>query len=384
MSNSGGQRAQAGDGGGSAVLTSCKPDQTTAAPAHSARNRRRRGGRGSGCRRADRGGGGPGGGRQGLLVGHRDGAAGHFAHGPVIRVKCFHHLWSSAAREGQGSAWSPTDRYKPCWGRGGATPRFWTPTTPPTNCWPEVPWGGGGGGGGHWRGGSGRANGGGGIGGAGGVVGVLGAAESPPPGYWGYHALHSGCQNARIRLFAGVGYPVPTTWTVLVCVHELHYPPPPAPPFARTMKRVHSWTETIPTVVLTRSLSVRATRGPRQRAHHHRTIHVPSSESAAGGRLRHLISARGGGGTKWQDRNRPQHTTPPAQLTEQTSSSRTLGKWNHRIAMAPFVAETETERPFWLRGGLRRALCECRSAPRIFPRKVRSIQMLRKQHLPLV
>ena len=31
---------------------------------------------------------------------------------------------------------------------GGATPRFWTPTTPPTNCWPEAPWGGGGGGGG--------------------------------------------------------------------------------------------------------------------------------------------------------------------------------------------------------------------------------------------
>ena len=25
---------------------------------------------------------------------------------------------------------------------GGATPRFWTPTTPPTNCWPEAPWGG--------------------------------------------------------------------------------------------------------------------------------------------------------------------------------------------------------------------------------------------------
>ena len=27
---------------------------------------------------------------------------------------------------------------------GGATPRFWTPTSPPTNCWPEAPWGGGG------------------------------------------------------------------------------------------------------------------------------------------------------------------------------------------------------------------------------------------------
>ena len=35
--------------------------------------------------------------------------------------------------------------------RGGATPRFWTPTTPPTNCWPEAPWGGGGGGRGSWR-----------------------------------------------------------------------------------------------------------------------------------------------------------------------------------------------------------------------------------------
>ena len=31
-------------------------------------------------------------------------------------------------------------------GGGGATPRFRTPTTPPTNCWPEAPWGGLGGG----------------------------------------------------------------------------------------------------------------------------------------------------------------------------------------------------------------------------------------------
>ena len=31
---------------------------------------------------------------------------------------------------------------------GGATPRSWTPTTPPTNCWPKAPRGGGGGGGG--------------------------------------------------------------------------------------------------------------------------------------------------------------------------------------------------------------------------------------------
>ena len=28
--------------------------------------------------------------------------------------------------------------------RGGATPRFWTPTTPPTECWPEAPGEGGG------------------------------------------------------------------------------------------------------------------------------------------------------------------------------------------------------------------------------------------------
>ena len=32
----------------------------------------------------------------------------------------------------------------PSEGTGGATPRFWTPTTPPTNCWLEAPWGGGG------------------------------------------------------------------------------------------------------------------------------------------------------------------------------------------------------------------------------------------------
>ena len=53
---------------------------------------------------------------------------------------------------------------------GGATHRFWTPTTPPTNCWPEAPWGGGGGGGGGGIGGGGggsrRGDGGGGIGGA--------------------------------------------------------------------------------------------------------------------------------------------------------------------------------------------------------------------------
>ena len=39
---------------------------------------------------------------------------------------------------------------------GGATPRSWTPTTPPTNCWPKAPRGGGGGGGGLEGGGSGR------------------------------------------------------------------------------------------------------------------------------------------------------------------------------------------------------------------------------------
>ena len=41
---------------------------------------------------------------------------------------------------------------------GGATPRFWTPTTPPTNCWPEAPWGGG-----ALEGGSRRGKGGGGL-----------------------------------------------------------------------------------------------------------------------------------------------------------------------------------------------------------------------------
>ena len=81
---------------------------------------------------------------------------------------------------------------------GGATPRFWTPTTPPTNCWPEAPWGGlgrgigggvqggqlGGGLGGAWGGGSGRVGWGGGPCGGGGVVGVLGPVESPPPWPW--------------------------------------------------------------------------------------------------------------------------------------------------------------------------------------------------------
>ena len=42
--------------------------------------------------------------------------------------------------------WGPRDctGYVAC--TGGPTPRVWTPTTPPTNCWPEAPRGGGGGG----------------------------------------------------------------------------------------------------------------------------------------------------------------------------------------------------------------------------------------------
>ena len=58
-------------------------------------------------------------------------------------------------------------------GGGGATPRFWTPTTPPTKCWPEAPWGGGGG-----RGGGGGGGGGGGIGGGGLGRGELGGGVS--------------------------------------------------------------------------------------------------------------------------------------------------------------------------------------------------------------
>ena len=42
----------------------------------------------------------------------------------------------------------PKKKYCP----GGATSRFWTPTTPPTNSRPEAPWGGGLGGGGFWEG----------------------------------------------------------------------------------------------------------------------------------------------------------------------------------------------------------------------------------------
>ena len=58
---------------------------------------------------------------------------------------------------------------------GGATPQFWTPTTPPTNCRPEAPWGGGGGGG----------LGGGGLGGAPGRA-VPGGGGGRFPGFpWG-------------------------------------------------------------------------------------------------------------------------------------------------------------------------------------------------------
>ena len=38
----------------------------------------------------------------------------------------------------KGQAW--THHFAPAaprGGGGGATPRFWMPTTPPTNCWPE-------------------------------------------------------------------------------------------------------------------------------------------------------------------------------------------------------------------------------------------------------
>ena len=52
-----------------------------------------------------------------------------------------------------------------CTGKGGATPRVWTPT-PPLNRWPEDPWGGGS----RWGDFGGR-----------GTAGVLGPAESPPP-----------------------------------------------------------------------------------------------------------------------------------------------------------------------------------------------------------
>ena len=85
-------------------------------------------------------------------------------------------------------------------GHGGATPRFWTPTTPPTNCWPEAP-GGGGGGGGHWRGGfkEGQIWGGVGIGGAGGGLqeGRLGGGGGPGHSNW-----HNTAQNKLRTHFA--------------------------------------------------------------------------------------------------------------------------------------------------------------------------------------
>ena len=45
---------------------------------------------------------------------------------------------------------------------GGGDSSVLDANDPPTDCWPEAPWGGGGGGG-HWRGGSGRGLGGGGV-----------------------------------------------------------------------------------------------------------------------------------------------------------------------------------------------------------------------------
>ena len=70
---------------------------------------------------------------------------------------------------------------------GGATPRFWTPTTPPTNCWPEAPLGGWGGGGASEGGGSGRAKGGGYRRGGGGAPGgsVGGGSKWGNSGWWG-------------------------------------------------------------------------------------------------------------------------------------------------------------------------------------------------------
>ena len=75
-------------------------------------------------------------------------------------------------------------------GGGGATPRFWTPTTPPTNCWPEAPWVVGGGAaleGGFREGrmGGGSRGGAGGGGGLGGSVGRGGGSRWGNLGCWG-------------------------------------------------------------------------------------------------------------------------------------------------------------------------------------------------------
>ena len=76
-------------------------------------------------------------------------------------------------------------------GGGGATPRFWTPTTPPTNCWPEAPWGGASEGvfrEGEWGGGI-RGAGGGAPGGSVGGGGPSGAIRGVGGGGGGGHRL---------------------------------------------------------------------------------------------------------------------------------------------------------------------------------------------------
>ena len=82
---------------------------------------------------------------------------------------------------------------------GGATPRSWTPSNPPTNCWPKAPRGGGGGG--AWRGGLGGAPGRA-VPGGGGVPGVpvgRGRCRAPPNSWV--------CGPGVIRQFAP---PLPT------------------------------------------------------------------------------------------------------------------------------------------------------------------------------
>ena len=92
--------------------------------------------------------------------------------GIARRFSALHKCTGSCAF---GTSWSIGHR-----AGGGATPRFWTPTTPPTNCWPEAPWGGGGRGG-IGGGGKGGAIGGGsrrGLGGGGLREGRLGGGGS--------------------------------------------------------------------------------------------------------------------------------------------------------------------------------------------------------------
>ena len=73
-------------------------------------------------------------------------------------------------------------------GGGGGTPWLWTPTNPPTNCWPEAPWGGARG---HWRGGEGRGDGGG--GGSGRVGRAIRRSQSAPH----MHVLVCICSNVQ-------------------------------------------------------------------------------------------------------------------------------------------------------------------------------------------